>query len=281
VDVSKYIESGIIESYALGMLTESERAEVEANMAQHAAIQDAVIEAQYTMAQLTQGYAQAPKPEWRNDIISQAIAADSSTDSEVINLSATDVKSDSSSKKKSSSLGWLAVAASIALLFSLGLNFVQFNRLGQIDDALFAANSRIARLETQNQTMVANYRSMENDMAIYRDPATAQFVMNPVEGKASNLRADVLWNGVSQMAYVDVKNLPEPPSDKQYQLWALVDGKPIDMGVFNMSGEEHGLKPMQKIPGADAFAVTLEKKGGVPSPTMEQMYVYGTPLKQT
>ena len=32
--------------------------------------------------------------------------------------------------------------------------------------------------------------------------------------------------------------LPAPPSGKQYQLWALKDGNPIDMGVFDVSNSE-------------------------------------------
>jgi anti-sigma-K factor RskA len=33
---------------------------------------------------------------------------------------------------------------------------------------------------------------------------------------------------------------------------------------------------MKNIPRAQAFAITLEKKGGNPTPTMEQMFVMGS-----
>ena len=67
------------------------------------------------------------------------------------------------------------------------------------------------------------------------------------------------------------------PADKQYQLWALKDGQPIDMGVFDPVTPEDGLLEMGRVPGADAFAVTLEPRGGSANPTLEEMYVYGTP----
>jgi anti-sigma-K factor RskA len=67
--------------------------------------------------------------------------------------------------------------------------------------------------------------------------------------------------------------LPVPPADKQYQLWALKNGKPIDAGVFEMDTEMH-MMPVT-IADADAFAITLEKKGGSPAPTLSQLYVMG------
>ena len=69
--------------------------------------------------------------------------------------------------------------------------------------------------------------------------------------------------------------MPDIPSDKQYQLWAIVDGKPIDMGVFDLQLEVNELIEIPHIENAQAFAVTLEKRGGVASPTMEAMYVLG------
>jgi anti-sigma-K factor RskA len=72
---------------------------------------------------------------------------------------------------------------------------------------------------------------------------------------------------------LNVDKLPMPPSDKQYQLWALKDGKPYDAGVFDMTGDMH-MMPV-KIGEADAFAVTLEKKGGSPTPTLTQLYMMG------
>ena len=76
---------------------------------------------------------------------------------------------------------------------------------------------------------------------------------------------------------LNVDNLPMPPSDKQYQLWALKDGKPIDAGVFDMKPGTDGDMHMMPvtIAEADAFAVTLEKKGGSPTPTLTQLYVMG------
>ena len=80
-----------------------------------------------------------------------------------------------------------------------------------------------------------------------------------------------LYNDTKQ-AYIDILDLPIPDEGKQYQLWALVGGKPVDAGVFELVS---GIQRVKDIPEADAWAVTLEPKGGSISPTLELMYLLG------
>ena len=71
-----------------------------------------------------------------------------------------------------------------------------------------------------------------------------------------------------------VKNMPKLPSDKQYQLWALIDGKPKDLGVFDATDEKVILK-MKNTQKAQAFAITIENKGGSPSPDLKRLQSMG------
>ena len=82
------------------------------------------------------------------------------------------------------------------------------------------------------------------------------------------------WNKKNSEVFVDVASLPAAPEGMQYQLWAIVDGKPMDMGVFDVT-KEGDIQKMNSIAKASAFAVTLEKKGGSPTPSLEKMYVMG------
>jgi anti-sigma-K factor RskA len=71
-----------------------------------------------------------------------------------------------------------------------------------------------------------------------------------------------------------VKNMPKLPSDQQYQLWALLDGKPQSLGVFD-SLQNNVILKMDNVKKAQAFAITIEKQGGNPSPTLEKMQSSG------
>jgi RNA polymerase sigma factor (sigma-70 family) len=75
--------------------------------------------------------------------------------------------------------------------------------------------------------------------------------------------------------YLMMNNLPAPAKEKQYQLWAMVDGKLIDAGTIP-TNTEIPFQRMQTIPNAQAFGITLEQEGGATTTTMDAMWVYGS-----
>ena len=101
-------------------------------------------------------------------------------------------------------------------------------------------------------------------------------VVNMVGTKiAPKSSANVFWDSTSQSVYMVVKNMPKLPSDKQYQLWALINGKPKDLGVFDVSDEKFIIK-MNGTQKADAFAITIEQKGGSPTPNLDKLESSGS-----
>jgi anti-sigma-K factor RskA len=79
---------------------------------------------------------------------------------------------------------------------------------------------------------------------------------------------------------INLQNMDMPLNDTnhQYQLWALVNGKPVDLGVFDAETKLIGLQQMKNIATAQTFAVTLEPRGGSINPTMAQLIAVGNVL---
>lgn len=280
MNIKKYIQSGIIEAYALGALSDKEAREVEHMATQHPEVKQYIMELQGTLESYATAHSVPPKSEWKDEIIAAALSAGNQNQAASDSVSAHEptVKPLPMQQEAKRGSSYLAVAASIALLISLGFNAMQYQSLQNKEKQVNKAQLRVAELESENEVMVANYKSARHSLKVLRNEGNATFIMKAIEGRDPTYRADVHWDPRSTIAYLDVKSLPEAPTGKQYQLWALKDGKPLDMGVFDADATEKQLKDMGKIPGADAFAVTLEKAGGVASPTMEQMYVYGEPV---
>jgi anti-sigma-K factor RskA len=69
-------------------------------------------------------------------------------------------------------------------------------------------------------------------------------------------------------------SLPKTDNGHEYQLWALVDGKPVSLGVFGPNAKD-AVQQMETIEKAQAFAVTIEPTGGSVNPTMEKMVAMG------
>ena len=92
----------------------------------------------------------------------------------------------------------------------------------------------------------------------------------------------IIWDLDRKMAVLQVSNLPPAPEGKEYQLWMMKDNTPSSAGMFTVVSEGQAdnyfrVKPLEMPDkeSIDAFAVTLEPKGGMPQPTGE-MYLLGT-----
>ncbi len=89
---------------------------------------------------------------------------------------------------------------------------------------------------------------------------------------------DVVWDNVLQEGYMRLIGLPvNDPAVEQYQLWIIDPGRddePIDGGVFDISDEGEAIVPIDaKLPVVSpaAFAITIEKPGGVVVSTQERL----------
>ncbi|MDZ7848722.1 MAG: hypothetical protein U5L96_19420 [Owenweeksia sp.] len=87
------------------------------------------------------------------------------------------LKPEYTQKSASAGTNWLAIAATVVLLLSLGINVLQYRNMQNVEnEAAEYGEMRLASLELENESMVANYREMEENLAMLRDPATATFL---------------------------------------------------------------------------------------------------------
>ncbi|MEL7338156.1 MAG: anti-sigma factor [Planctomycetota bacterium] len=89
---------------------------------------------------------------------------------------------------------------------------------------------------------------------------------------------DVVWDGKSQRGFMRFENLPpNDPKQSQYQLWIIDpmrDDEPVDGGVFDVSETGEVIVPIDaklNVVQPAAFAITVEKPGGVVVSTQENL----------
>ncbi len=95
---------------------------------------------------------------------------------------------------------------------------------------------------------------------------------------ALSAQGRMIWHSRSRSGYFFASNLPVPPVNKTYQLWAIADGKPLSAGVFQVDQSGQGTLRVEPIAGAEnaaLFAVTLEPAGGRDVPSLDQMVLKG------
>jgi anti-sigma-K factor RskA len=66
--------------------------------------------------------------------------------------------------------------------------------------------------------------------------------------------------------------LKQAPAGKEYQAWIVTGKTPHSAGLFKGGGTTVVIPLAQRIPKKSVFAVTLERAGGVPAPTMSPQY---------
>lgn len=86
---------------------------------------------------------------------------------------------------------------------------------------------------------------------------------------APQAQAVVIWDSQKQEGVLKVVGAPVTAKDRDYQLW-IVDPRykqPVDAGVFGVAEDgttKITFRPKEKVESVQAFAVSLERKGGVP-----------------
>jgi len=168
-----------------------------------------------------------------------------------------------------------AVAASFALLIvSLSLIFYSFNLSSEISNK----ESVIAQQETQITELKTELQQKEELLSILEAREVDLVMMAGMDVNPDGY-GKVIWDSQQQRALLQVSNLPAVPSDKDYQLWMIKDNKPVSAGVFAVNDQGDNFFKIEKMAQADertanAFAITMEPKGGAPQPTGE-MYLMG------
>jgi len=254
VNIHEYISSGIVESYVLGLASEEERREFEEMCVSHPELAEA--RNSFELALEEQALKNAvPPPAGLKEKVWSAISHTTSP-SKVINME---------TSRRSAGWGWVA-AASIFLFLGAAYFAVTFY-------------NRNKRLETSNENLVTRINQTDSllnkiteEQKIMSDPNI--MVVNMVgTQKATPGSASVYWDSTSSNVYLVVKNMPKLPSDKQYQLWALIEGKPHDLGLFDPHAEV--ILKMKNTQKADAFAITIENRGNTGGPNLEQLQSMG------
>lgn len=282
MSIQEYISSGIVESYVLGLADPAERAEFERMCAAHAEVRKARDAFELALERQVMQNAIPPSKNTRSKIFAEIEIEEQKrgTDSIQDTISRQpELPQAQRAGGKLSSMGmyrFIAAASIVLLIVSTGLNFYLFNQFKDYSNRyaiLLAQQNELAR---NNDVLRTRLETYENTLAMMRDPDMMVVKMpgtNVPASPDSTSMATVYWNTKSKDVYLIVNNLPQPPSDRQYQLWAIVNGQPIDAGVFDVQTGTDMVK-MKNMQRAEIFAVTLEKRGGSTSP-QGPMYVLG------
>lgn len=294
-DFQSYIESGRLEQYALGELDPAAQAEVERWAARHPEVRQELDELLAGLGVYAEAHTLAPPAGLRDRVLSRVLAEIGGAETAPVTapvaapaapVAAAPTMRVSASNPRpaeaytaeppvASRSGW-AIAASVALLLSLAANALLYSRWQQTSTELVAAQNSQARFAQTSQVMERRLSSTQEQLHILRSPKEYKMVALAGTPAHPTAQARVMYNAAAHRVYLDVQQLPPLPAGKQYQLWALDKGKPVDAGVLAANtATGDSIQQMKDITSAQAFAMTVEPVGGSAGPTLTTMTVIG------
>lgn len=267
MNIEEYISSGILEAYALGELSEQERAEVERNILRYPELRKELSLIEDAQEQLLMKAAVQPRASVKNKLFASIEAQKPAA--KVVEL-----------KPGRTDASFWKFATAAAVTVALVSSYLAFNYWSKWK----TTENSLSELIAQNQRVAQDYNTVndrldqiEKDLNIMNNPAFNRVVMKGTPNAPGAL-ASVYWNESTREVYLSIQDMKELAQENQYQLWAIIDGKPVDAGVFEANFA--GLLKMKAIqPGAATFAVTVEPRGGKANPTLETMQVVGNVVK--
>ena len=273
-EAKAYIESGILELYVLGQLSAPESNEVEEMANKYSEVKAEILAIELVMENYAQHNSIVPSDKLESqlfDTLGLKNTEEIIVEPKIVSLYNT------TNDGKVTKLRYALVACSILLAISLGALFSAHKELKD-------ANFQIASLSTDKEKFASTASQlkfenagMENRIAMTE---TDEWTTIKLAGVQNSQKAKmfVYWNKNNKNILINyaAMSLPKTDQSHEYQLWALVDGKPVSLGVFaSNENAKEAVKQMDTIQKAQAFAVTVEPTGGSVTPTMEKMVVMG------
>ena len=270
LNITTYIQSGAIECCVLGQATEDEQQELVALCRQYPEVLEARVSFELVLEAHIMKETVAPPAALKEKIFA-AVLNDASTSAEeperrtpatpVQRVSVTPVLGLNRWK-------WLAAACVIAAMAILFW---------------------VYRLSTENKRLQIVNTELNNRLD-HSNHADALLALKPVLAKPSvvwsmmiepentaHCAAHIYWDTLSTRTYLLLGNIPSLLTTKQFQLWAITDGRPVSLGTFDI-GKEGQLLQMNPVQKATSFIITVEPKGGSAQPTTKETYAISRQL---
>ncbi len=288
MDIQAYIASGVLELYVSGALTEQEMHEVERMAQQYPEVKQELDEIEASFLSFAENLHDGPRASLKDELLKNVklqsvgqkiLPKEEKKPMPVVEQTTTEQKKEEAKVVPITATTKgnyrMAFAASVALLLaSLAGLGITWSNWADAKEELANMKVRLEESTTQYASLNTRYTEEQKLMESLRSPMVMKLKL---VGQAVSPQSEAMvhWDKASKKVMVDPMNLPMTDDLHDYQVWAIVNGKPVDLGVFSPGNNDMNMYEMKTVDAPQAFAITLERKGGSETPTMEEMYVMG------
>jgi len=247
------VNEGILEAYFLGQLSAAQEQEVFEILQTDAELKQLYEDLEKSMEQLAFENAVAPPNTVKESLLNQISNAEGEIHSDTKVITGVFYKR------------YFAVAASIAAIF-MTASLIFWSQLNDAKKELQRKTAQQEFLLDSLNTIAQKSLQKESWIAYVNNPKTERYLL---QGNTLSPEAAVLSyvNHEQKSVLINIHHLPKL-KDKDYQMWADVDGEMIDMGVIDPSEQTLA---MNYIENAESINITIEEKGGSDHPDVSNL----------
>lgn len=260
MEAQEYIESGILELYVYGLLSEKENLEIAELAKKNPEVDQEIISIEKAVIALSSSFSPFHSVENFEKIKARL---------ELKHGKVVDMKPASN---WSQYVGW---AAAVLLLLGLGYQTLE---LTKTKEAISTVGNEKNKIQREYAFLDQQNKETEKNLNIVRDIKNTGVTLGGQAVSPTSF-AKVYWNQQTKTTYIDAAGLPTPPKGMVYQVWSLKLSPvltPTSIGLLdNFEGNTQKIFAVSQTDSAEAFGITLEPAGGSPTPTMEQLYTLG------
>lgn len=242
------LNSGMLEQYLLGDLDPVEEARTEKLLRTDAVIKEHYEKLEADFERLAMENAIAPPAHVREELM------DSLEETE------------SKPLKQNLRNTYFAAAAATAAIFMLTSGWL-FSKWSSVRNDMEVVQQQNDDLQNNLQELRNIFNETDALFKEINDPDVVQLVMRGND-KSPDSHAISYVNHTKRKVLVSVEGLAALDVDKDYQMWADVNGEMIDMGVVP---RDRNIVELSYIENAESLNITIEPAGGNDHPTVEQL----------
>ncbi|MDF1698210.1 MAG: hypothetical protein P1U56_20345 [Saprospiraceae bacterium] len=259
MNIKEIRESGLLEQYAMGVLSEKEVGEVEEYLTRFPELKQEYLEIQNALQALANENPVQPRASLENEIIDAVLKESPPRPTQ---LDSSNVDMSYRNKPTSSIWKWLTglfvFSTLMTFYFLRSANTKYVDQVNQFNAYKIECDS-IARTQ-QESIEIFNQLNERNNTILNIQPTAAYpetqllFHFNPIEKRN----------------FIQIRNLPDIASNQAFQLWSLKpDLDPIPMNVFKLNGDF--IIPVDFEDGTATYAITIEDEAGALVPTLDRL----------
>ena len=302
--MNRRIEEELFPFYALDALTDEEKAEVEAYIANNpdAGVRLSALQETAELLPLA-AESVMPSPGVKANLMDR-VRADSRTQAPRAASAAPIVAQKRPAERPSlSQISWwhrlrrsfampvlagtAALAAIILFIWAISLNQQVSDLQAQVADLSSDTALLTDQLETlqidndqlrvRNETLQQEIQAQNDILASYQAPGTSTIAIGDNTGENPEARATLTVPPESGDATFVADNLRQLSPDQVYQLWIIRDDQALSAGIFAVDENGRAIVEVDGILAAtfDAVGVSIEPAGGSEQPTPDQIILLG------